>query len=399
MSSRARCPGSSAEPATRVRVVFLTHNYPRFAGDLPGAFLHPLAVALRARGHDVRVVAPSDLGRNGREELDGVPVRRVRYAKAERERYAYTGQMADAVRSPLGLMALAGMIRALRQDARAELTGAPDDSVVHAHWWLPAGLATPAPRRTVITLHGTDARLLERSRPARWLGGWALRRVGVVSAVSADIAGVVARRTGRTDAGSHVMPMPVAMPARPWTTGGGGAIIVARLTAQKRVDLALRAIARTPSGVPLTVVGDGPALGGLRDIAARLGLTGRVRWMGAQTATEVANLLGRADVMLFTAVGEGLGLAAVEALMTGVPVVVCRDGGGVVETVTQWGGGTVVEPTEEAVGAALAQALQSAELKAAARSAGSKWRERLDPARVAETFERWYHEALDSGRS
>jgi glycosyltransferase involved in cell wall biosynthesis len=289
-------------------------------------------VALGARGHDVRVVAPSDQGRNGREEVDGVPVRRVRYAKAERERYAYTGQMADAVRSPLGLMALAGMIRALRQGAQAELAGAPDDSVVHAHWWLPAGLATPAPRRTVITLHGTDARLLERSRPARWLGGWALRRVGVVSAVSADIAGVVARRTGRTDAASHVMPMPVALPRRPWTTGGGGAIIVARLTAQKRVDLALRAIARIHSGVPLTIVGDGPELGGLRAIADRLGLADRVRWMGAQSATEVANLLARADVMLFTAVGEGLGLAAVEALMAGVPVVVCRDGGGVVET-------------------------------------------------------------------
>lgn len=382
-----------------MRVVFLTHNYPRFAGDLPGAFLHPLAVALRVRGHDVRVVAPSDQGRNGREELDGVPVRRVRYAKAARERYAYTGQMTDAVRSPLGLLAVAGMIRALRQGAEAELAGGSEDSVVHAHWWLPAGLATPAPQRTVITLHGTDARLLERSRPARWLGGWALRRVGVVSAVSKHIAGVVARRTGRTDVASHVMPMPVALPARPWTTGGDGAIIVARLTAQKRVDLALRAIARIPSGVPLTVVGGGPELGGLRAIAARLGLADRVRWTGAQSATEVANLLARADVMLFTAVGEGLGLAAVEALMAGLPVVVCRDGGGVVETVTQWGGGTVVEPTEEAVAAALVEALQSAELKAAARSAGSKWRERLDPARVAETFERWYHEALDSGRS
>jgi hypothetical protein len=122
-----------------VRVVFLTHNYPRFAGDLPGAFLHPLAVALGARGHDVRVVAPSDQGRNGREEVDGVPVRRVRYAKAERERYAYTGQMADAVRSPLGLMALAGMIRALRQGAQAELAGAPDASLkAPAPWSLPA---------------------------------------------------------------------------------------------------------------------------------------------------------------------------------------------------------------------------------------------------------------------
>ena len=59
----------------------------------------------------------------------------------------------------------------------------------------------------------------------------------------------------------------------------------------------------------------------------------------------------------------------------------------------------MVEPTEEAIGAALVEALPSAELKAAARSAGNQWRQRLDPAHVAETFERWYHEALDSGRS
>jgi glycosyltransferase involved in cell wall biosynthesis len=382
-----------------VRVVFLTHNYPRFAGDLPGAFLHSLAVALRARGHDVRVVVPSDRGQNGREELDGVLVRRVRYAQAEREVYAYTGRMVESVRSPRGWLALAGMIRALRNGAREELAGGPQDSVVHAHWWLPAGLATPEPARTVITLHGTDARLLERSRPARWLGRWALHRAGVVSAVSDDIAGVVARTVGRTDVASHVLPMPVAASDRPWTTGGAGAIIVARLTAQKRVDLALRALARLSLRVPLTIVGDGPELDGLRATAARLGLADVVRWEGAQPPSEVAARLGHADVMLFTAAGEGLGLAAVEALMAGVPVIVCRDGGGVVETVARWGGGTVVEPTEEAVGAALADALQSVELKAAAHAAGSRWRERLDPARVAETFERWYHEALDSGRT
>lgn len=382
-----------------MRVVFLTHNYPRFSGDLPGAFLHPLAVALHARGHDVRVVVPSDHGRDGRDALDGVPVRRVRYAKAEHEQFAYTGRMAEAVRSPRGLLALAGMVRALRNGAAAELSGGPGDSVVHAHWWLPAGLATPDPARTVLTLHGTDARLLERSRLARWLGGWVLRRVAVVSVVSDHIAGAVARTTGRPDAVSHVMPMPVAVLERPWTSGGSGAIMVARLTAQKRVDLALRALARIPSRIPLTIVGDGPELGSLRAIAARLGLSERVRWEGAQPPSEVANLLARADVMLFTAIGEGLGLAAVEALMAGVPVIVCRDGGGVVETVTRWGGGTVVEPTEEAVGAALLDALQSAELKAAARAAGSRWRERLNPARVAETFERWYHEALDTGRS
>ena len=67
-----------------MRVVFVTHNYPRHAGDVPGAFLHPLATALLARGHDVRVVAPADRGRDARQPLDGVPVRRVHYADPDR---------------------------------------------------------------------------------------------------------------------------------------------------------------------------------------------------------------------------------------------------------------------------------------------------------------------------
>jgi hypothetical protein len=65
-----------------VRVIFLTHNYPRHPGDLPGGFLHPLALALQSAGVDISVVAPADLGRAGRERLDGIPVRRVRCAPA-----------------------------------------------------------------------------------------------------------------------------------------------------------------------------------------------------------------------------------------------------------------------------------------------------------------------------
>ena len=46
-----------------MRVVFLTHNYPRWAGDVSGAFLATLAGGLARRGVDVRVIAPSDEGR------------------------------------------------------------------------------------------------------------------------------------------------------------------------------------------------------------------------------------------------------------------------------------------------------------------------------------------------
>ena len=62
-----------------MRVAFLTHNFPREAGDVSGAFLLTLARALTERGHRVQVIAPSDRGQAGPPVLEGIPVRRVRY--------------------------------------------------------------------------------------------------------------------------------------------------------------------------------------------------------------------------------------------------------------------------------------------------------------------------------
>src|SRR5262245_56653357 len=110
-----------------MRVVFLTHNYPRTPGDIAGTFLKPLAVALAARGHDVRVIAPSDRGQGGEiERADGVTVERVRYASDERERYAYTGRMQEAIRTPGGWIALGRLLRAMRRATRRALNGERD---------------------------------------------------------------------------------------------------------------------------------------------------------------------------------------------------------------------------------------------------------------------------------
>lgn len=374
-----------------MRVVFVTHNYPRHAGDVPGAFLHPLATALLARGHDVRVVAPADRGRDGREPLDGVPVRRVHYAEPARENLAYEGSMQRAVRSPGGLLALRGLIRALRDGARSEAEGAEVETVVHAHWWIPAGLALPRELPRVVTLHGTDGLLLERQAALRWLGKRVLRRARVVTAVSEDLAARVARVTGRRDVMGRVQPMPVDSADRPWSRGGGGIVVVARLTRQKRVDLAVRTLAELDG--PLTIIGDGPERPNLERLVASLKLQTRVRFTGLLPGAEVARELGAADVMLFPAVNEGFGLAAIEALMAGVPVVACRDGGGVVAAVQAHGGGMVTDPMPGALARAIRVSRTPAR-RASARTAGEHWREALAPPAVAERFEGWYREAL-----
>jgi glycosyltransferase involved in cell wall biosynthesis len=378
-----------------VRVVFLTHNFPRWPGDLSGSFLGTLATALTARGVEVRVVAPSGEGKGGEDDVGGVPVRRVRYASARRETLAYRGTMAAALRAPGGWRALAGLWRALRRAAREELAAGAD--LIHAHWWVPAGMAVPKGAPMILTVHGTDAALLRTSRLARRLARPVFGRATIVTAVSRELAGWVQNATGRHIAAAHVQPMPVDSRHWPWTTGGGGAIVVARLTAQKRIHLAIETTAFLAScghDLPLTIVGDGPEREALERQVERLGIASFVRFAGAVSPADVATFLARADLMFAPAVGEGFGLAAAEALMAGVPVVACWDGGGLLDVVPEAGAGRLTLPSAEAMSDATLDLLQDPQRLSLAKLVGESWRARLSPASVAEQCEGWYREAL-----
>jgi glycosyltransferase involved in cell wall biosynthesis len=378
-----------------VRVVFLTHNYPRWPGDLSGAFLGTLAAALVRRGIAVRVVAPSDAGEGGEEERDGVHVRRVRYAPKRLETIAYRGTMGAALRAPGGWRALAGLWRALGRAAREEIAAGAD--VIHAHWWVPAGLAAPARAPLVLTVHGTDAALLRRSRLARRLARPVFTRARVVTAVSRELAAWVQTATGRHVSPAHVHPMPVDSDGWPWTSAGAGTIVVARLSAQKRINLAIETTAFLAScghDLPLTIVGDGPERARLERQAERLGIASFVRFLGAVAPSDVIGHLARADMMLFPAQGEGFGLAAAEALMVGVPVIACWDGGGLLDVVPDSGAGRLTLPSAEALSDAALDLLEDPQRLAVARLVGESWRARLSPDHVAELCEGWYREAL-----
>ncbi|MBM4188190.1 MAG: glycosyltransferase family 4 protein [Gemmatimonadetes bacterium] len=376
-----------------MRVVFLTHNYPRQSGDLAGGFLHPLALALRDRGHDIRVVAPSDAGRGGTDYLDGIPVRRVRYASAAGEHFAYTGRMAEATASPAGWLALLRLLRGFRQATRMEAADG-GDAVVHAHWWFPAGLAAPPELPTVVTLHGTDGRLLA-GRTARWLARRAMAPSRLVTAVSRSVAAAAASATGRPLGSIPVQPMPLRVASVSRSRGGGGVVVVARLTAQKRVHLAIEAHQRlrlTRPDLKLTIVGDGPERARLEQLARRLGTSQAITWTGTVAPADVPGVMANADVAVLPAEAEGLGLSAVEALVGGVPVVACRDGGGVLDIMAEPGAGRVSDPDPVAIAAAVDDLLSTPAGRDRAATAGSAWLERLAPAAVAERFERWYEQ-------
>ncbi len=378
-----------------MRVIFLTHNYPRAPGDVSGAFLETLATVLVRRGTAVTVIAPSDGGTGGEETRDGVRVRRIRYASPARETLAYRGTMAAVARSPAALRSFLALRHALRVAARAEMRAGAD--LVHAHWWIPAGLASPRGVPLVITSHGTDAALLARSRVARLVARPVFTRARVVTAVSRQLAAWIHAATGRTLDEAHVQPMPLNTDGYRPGPGGRGAVVVARLTEQKRAHLALEAIAaagRAGRSIPLTIVGDGPERPRLEALARELGIRAQVTFAGVVRPAEIPGFLAGADLMIFPARAEGFGLVAAEALLCGVPVIACEDGGGVLDVVPRGPGGRIVPPTAESIAAATLELCDSPDARSAAAAAGEKWRERLSPDYVAAACERWYVEAL-----
>jgi glycosyltransferase involved in cell wall biosynthesis len=129
---------------------------------------------------------------------------------------------------------------------------------------------------------------------------------------------------GAPVAGAHVLGHVVrsfadAPPPAPAT--GPRAIVVSRLAREKGVDLAIDACAR--AGLPLTICGDGPLRDELRARAAGADVT----FTGRVDAATLARLRAQSSVALVPSrAHETFGLAALEALAAGLPVVATRAG-------------------------------------------------------------------------
>lgn len=93
---------------------------------------------------------------------------------------------------------------------------------------------------------------------------------------------------------------------------------VGRLVPGKRFDILVRALAELPPRAVLLVAGAGPEAGPLAALAEELGLAERVLMLGERE--DVPELLAAVDVLAAPSEGETFGLALVEGLAAGLPV-------------------------------------------------------------------------------
>jgi glycosyltransferase involved in cell wall biosynthesis len=156
-------------------------------------------------------------------------------------------------------------------------------------------------------------------------------------------------------------------------------LTLSALVPRKGIDVLLDALAQLAAQdirPQVWIAGEGPQRADLERQAAALGVAGAVRFLGRRA--DVGDLFAACDVFALPAHREGLGVAALEAMAAGRPVVASAVGG-LGEAVVDGRTGLLVAPGDvTALTAALGRVLRDPPLRAALGAAG--------PARVAEGF-------------
>lgn len=300
-----------------MRIALLTDWFHPRVGGIEVHLLE-LATRLARRGHAVTVVTPWP----GGDAVEGVPVERLR------------------LRTVPGVGVSLNPVALVREMDRVLSAGAFD--VVHGHVsfgstavFAAGHVATRLGIPMVGTFHSVFRSLgwvyVAAAPILRWRR-WPFRATAVSEAVARDLRWIMPERP--------VEVLPNAIDPEAWprtapepTAGRLRLVTTARLQRRKRVEALVRAVDRVrrqvgpATEVTLDVLGDGPEREALETRIRTLGLEGSVRLLGPGDADAVRALLARGDVFVNAADQESFGIAALEALCTGLPVVARREGG------------------------------------------------------------------------
>jgi glycosyltransferase involved in cell wall biosynthesis len=373
-----------------VKVVIVTGIWPPDVGG-PASHAPEVAEFLRSRGHEVEVVTTAPAA----PAAEPYPVHWISRAQSVFLRYlrgallvGRTARGADVVYSTgmYGRTRVGSLLA--RVPSVVKLTGDPAYERAFRY-----GLT----RQPIEQFQRSRDLRIAWLKVVRDLTLWGADRYVIPSASLGALAGEWHLVDGDRIV---VLPNPISVPLlgdrdelrRRHGLDGPTLVFAGRLSLQKSLDVALRAVAAV-DGVALVLAGDGPERGRLDAVVAELGLGGRVRFLGAQPRATVLELLAAADAELLSSGWENFPHSLIEGLAVGTPVI-STDVGGVGEIVTDGLNGLLVPPDDpEALAGAIRRFFADEELRARLRAEAPGSVTRFAPEPVYARLEAMLQEA------
>ncbi|GMV07540.1 MAG: N-acetyl-alpha-D-glucosaminyl L-malate synthase BshA [Gemmatimonadota bacterium] len=314
--------------------------YPTYGGS--GAVATELGLQLAHRGHEVHFISYAQPFRLGHFR------ERVFFHEVEMEDY-------PLFEHPPYSLALSV---AMHDTARKEGL-----DLIHVHYAIPHATSAWVAREMlaherelpiVTTLHGTDITLVGLHPSFRPITRFSILRSQGLTAVSEFLKEETVRDFEVPAERIDVIPnfidtdvwRPGKEPCHRSTLAPGGEKIVMHISnfrPVKRVEDVVEVFARISRKVDarLVLVGDGPERPRALDRAEELGVRPRILFLGKHASVD--ELLACADLFLLPSENESFGLAALEAMACGAPVV-ASDTGGIPEVVTHGETGYLFAP-------------------------------------------------------
>jgi N-acetyl-alpha-D-glucosaminyl L-malate synthase BshA len=290
-----------------------------------GVIASEVGMRLAQRGHEIHFVSHERPFRLDPLTL-GVHYHRVHVSSYPLFRY------------PPYALALANQLSRVIQDHEID--------VIHAHYAIPHSLAAILARnmnadqgvKVVTTLHGTDITLVGADPSYTDITRWSMEQSDHVTGVSDWLV-----EETRQELGAHlqVETIPNAVDTDSFSPDRARAELRSRFAPQgelllahvsnfrpvKRTGDVLRIFAKAAKDLPasLLMIGDGPDRAAAETLARELGIWERVHWLGI--IDDTAPLLASSDLFLLPSENESFGLAALEAMACGLPVIATASGG------------------------------------------------------------------------
>jgi N-acetyl-alpha-D-glucosaminyl L-malate synthase BshA len=366
--------------------------YPTYGGS--GAVATELGLQLASRGHEVHFVSYAQPFRLGHFR------ERVFFHEVEMEDY-------PLFEHPPYSLALSV---AIHDTARKEGL-----DLMHVHYAIPHATSAwvaremLAPERDlpiVTTLHGTDITLVGLHPSFRPITSFSILRSQGLTAVSEFLRDETVRDFDVPRDRIDVIPNFIDTDAwrrdkepchRSVLAPGGEKIVmhISNFRPVKRVDDVVEIFARISRKVNarLVLVGDGPERPRALDRAEELGIRPLVLFLGKHASVD--ELLACADLFLLPSENESFGLAALEAMACGVPVVASNTGG-LPEVVTHGESGYLFPPgaVQDMADAGIEILSDPARWRAFSAAGRRVAIERFSAASVVPMYERLYERVM-----
>jgi glycosyltransferase involved in cell wall biosynthesis len=424
-----------------MRLLVLTHNYPRFPGDFSGSFIQALCEALAAAdtqpspsadfaegivaraavrdagvvlpaGEAVTVLTPFDPafvrpGSESAEDTSPVEVLTYRYIFPDfLHRLGYMRTLESDIQLRGWALLLAPFMFVFGALAALRVAGRIKPDLIHAHWVLPNGFIGALVARQlriplVVSLPGSDVLMAGKNPLFRWMANYAWQSASLITTNSAElrdeairlgapagkfeliIYGVNAAQFVPSDEGTAELRAALGLSIDDVVVLGVG-----RMVYKKGFDVLIRAIAllhELHGHVKAVLIGEGDLKSDWQKLAVDSGVGERVLFVGRVPYDQIARYYNMADMLAMPSVThpiDGLNVCVLDAMACAKPIVASRVAGNPLVVADGINGIRVDEGRPEQLAHAIARLADAPALRVKMGAASRK--------RVEEEFD-WPH--------